>query len=125
MMRQLINGARYYQGRRPNDHELRHLIADNQWRKVVLVAARATDRRATAINRGAEVAATMPFCELPFRPIPSSPRKGVLSVFGFDSRRRILDNPARTVTVVSCRDISRVDQRLIDTVSNHAKRRLE
>lgn len=67
----------------------------------------------------------MPFCELPLFPTPSSPRDGVLPVISIDRCRRLLDNPARALTLVPCGNISNVDQRLIDTVSNNAKRRLK
>ncbi len=90
-----------------------------------LAAVRGTNWEATAIDGGADVAATMPFCELPLFPTPSSPRDGVLPVISIDRCRRLLDNPARALTLVPCGNISNVDQRLIDTVSNNAKRRLK
>lgn len=90
-----------------------------------LAAVRGTDRGATTIDGGADVAPTMPFCELPLFPAPSSPRDGVLPVISINRCGRLLDNPAGALTLVPCGNISYVDQRLINTVSNNAKRRLK
>jgi len=90
-----------------------------------LAAVRGTDRGATTIDGRADVAPTMPFCELPLFPAPSSPRDGVLPVISINRCGRLLDNPAGALTLVPCGNISYVDQRLINTVSNNAKRRLK